>query len=60
MPKVKIIENYSRWELEKEINEFIQDKKIINIAYSTYKCGYTIYREACITYEDGSNINIIE
>lgn len=59
MPKVKIFENDSRWDLEKDINEFIQNKQIINISYSAYKLGYSIYREAIVTYEDGPCYPII-
>lgn len=59
MPKVKIFENNSRWNLEKDINEFIQDKQIINISYSTYKVGYSTYREAIVAYEDAPCYPII-
>lgn len=59
MPKVKIFENNSRWNLEKDINEFIQDKQIINISYSTYKVGYSTYREAIVAYEDATCYPII-
>lgn len=52
MPKVKIFENDSSYYLEKEINDFIKDKKVLNISYNVHMYGYSSYREACILYED--------
>ena len=53
MPKVNIIGgDMSRYKLEKEINEFIKNKNVINISYAVHMCGYSTYREACILYED--------
>lgn len=52
MPKIKIFEDNSSYHLEKEINNFIQDKKVLNISYNVLMCGYSPYREACILYED--------
>ena len=55
MPKVEIIGgNMSRYNIEEEINNFIKDKNVINISYTTYMCGYHTYREACILYENTS------
>lgn len=55
MPKVKIFDSNNSYFLEKDINEFIKDKIVINVSYSAYMCGYSTYREACILYEDGGN-----
>ena len=53
MPKIKIIQTCSNDSLlEKQINDFIKDKQVINISYAVYMCGYSTYREACILYED--------
>ena len=53
MPKVKIFDSNNSYFLEKDINEFIKDKVVINVSYSVYMCGYSTYREACVLYEDG-------
>lgn len=52
MPKVKIFEDNNSYYLEKEINEFIQDKKVLNISHNIYVCGYSTYYSTCILYED--------
>ena len=52
MPKVKIFEDSNSYYLEKDINTFIQDKKVLDISYSTHMCGYSTYRSACVLYED--------
>ena len=52
MSKVKIFEDNSSYRLEKEINNFIQDKKVLDISYNAHMCGYSIYRSACVLYED--------
>lgn len=52
MPKVKIFEDNSSYYLEKEINNFIQDKKVLDISYNVHMCGYSAYRSACVLYED--------
>ena len=55
MPKVELIGgNKTLYALEKEINEFIKDKNVINISYTAYMCKYYTYREACILYENTS------
>ena len=57
MPKVEIIGgDMSRYELQVEVNNFIKDKKVINISYTVHICGYSTYREACILYEDYGRI----
>lgn len=52
MPKVKIFEDHNSFYLEKDINNFIQDKKVLNISYNVYMCGYSTYYSACVLYED--------
>lgn len=60
MPKVKIIGGEMlKCRLEDKINEFIENKNIISISYTAYMCGYSTYREAIITYEDGPSYPII-
>ena len=52
MFKVKILESNNSYFLEKDINEFIKDKIVINVSYSAYMCGYSTYREACVLYKE--------
>ena len=59
MPKIKIIEDNTTYFLEKEVNNFIKDKKVINISYAVHMCGCFTYREACILYEDAPCYPII-
>lgn len=51
MLKVKIIADDSKYGLEEKINEFIKDKKVINISYTIAGCGYGYTHECCILYE---------
>lgn len=51
MFKVKTISGDSMYGLEKDVNEFIKDKKVINISYTMSGCGYGYIRECCILYE---------
>ena len=53
MTKVEILGgDVSAGLLERQINSFIRDKKVINISYAAYMCGYSSFREACVIYED--------
>lgn len=52
MAKVKIFEDSNSYYLEKDINNFIQDKKVLDISYNTHMCGYSTYHSACVLYED--------
>ena len=57
MTKVEIVGgNMSRYGLQVEVNNFIKDKKVINISYAVHMCGCSTYREACILYEDCERI----
>lgn len=65
--KVKVIEDYLISEanydnvLDEKINDFIKDKKVVDIKYQTFvfKSGYTgyplIHQSALIMYEEGSD-----
>lgn len=48
MLKVEIIEDASKFVLERKVNEFIKNKIVISISYAIAPCGY---RECCILYE---------
>ena len=53
MKKVKIIGNDIEEHLEKEINDFIKDKNVIDIKYTQAYIGYeNSYMSALIIYEE--------
>ena len=51
MSRVQMFENKLQYALEQKINEFIKDKKVISISYSTSLVGYYVYHYACVVYE---------
>lgn len=52
MIKVKFFGKNTQFDLEIEVNEFIKNKKIINISYSIAECGYGYIHGCCILYEN--------
>lgn len=50
--KVKLMREHDEWRLQEAINDFIRDKKIINISYSIAPCGYGYTYACCIFYHD--------
>ena len=50
MTKVKFFREEYQQDLAKEINDFIRNKKIINISYSTNTVGYSVYHYCCVLY----------
>lgn len=50
MTKVKFFREECQDELEREVNNFIRNKRVINISYSTNSVGYSIYHYCCVTY----------
>jgi hypothetical protein len=51
MVKVKIIDDEYIYDLEKKVNEFIKDKRVISISYAIAPRAYGYTRECCILYE---------
>ena len=51
MLKVKMINDESILGLERSVNDFIKDKRVISISYTMASCGYIYTRECCILYE---------
>lgn len=51
MCRVEMFYNSSQYELEKAINYFIEDKKVISVSYSTTNVGYDVHHYACVCYE---------
>ena len=37
-------------DLEEEVNQFIQDKNVINISYTIANCGYGYIYSCCVLY----------
>ena len=51
MLNVKILDDEYMHTLERKVNEFIKDKRVISISYAIAPCGYGHIRECCILYE---------
>ena len=51
MNRVEMFHHSSQYELEKLINDFIENKKVISVSYSTTMVGYYVNHYACVTYE---------
>ena len=51
MSRVEMFNSDSQYELEKKINAYIKDKKVISVSYSTTLVGYSVNHYACICYE---------
>lgn len=49
--KVEIMRSDNRFDLEKEINRFIEGKKVINVSLAIGKVGYDHFYVATILYE---------
>ena len=53
MNKVKIFSHYEHvYELEKDINSFASQYKIVNVSLTCEKAGYTFYYFAVVLYEE--------
>lgn len=50
MAKVRFFRNESQYDLEKAVNDFIRDKNVVNVSYSTNTVGYSIYHYCCVLY----------
>ena len=52
MTKAKFFRADSERELEKNINQFIQNKDIINVSYTAAECGYGYIHFCCVLYRE--------
>ena len=52
MTKVKFFKTKDMWELEDEVNMFIQNKDVINISYTVAECGYGYIYCCCVLYKE--------
>ena len=50
MTKTKFFKTEHIWELEGEVNKFIQNKDIINISYTIADRGYGYIHCCCVLY----------
>lgn len=50
MKQVKFFWKEHQHELEKAVNEFIKNKNVISVSYSTNTRGYSVYHNCCIVY----------
>lgn len=52
MTKVRFFSNEHRYELEHAVNDFIRNKNVVNVSYSTSQVGYSIYHYCCVLYSE--------
>jgi hypothetical protein len=52
MTKVKFFRAEGQYDLTTEVNNFICNKNVINISYSTNTVGYSIYHYCCVLYNE--------
>ena len=52
MAKVKFFKTDNAMELENRVNEFIQNKDVINISYTVAECGYGYILCCCVLYRE--------
>ncbi|HFC9345252.1 TPA: hypothetical protein QFG24_000409 [Enterococcus faecium] len=48
--KFKIFEEDTRYELEKELNDFAKNNEIKHISLTAYMAGYSTYYAAVVSY----------
>ena len=51
MYKVESFYEAYRGDLVNKINEFIKNKKVVNVSYSTHTVGYSVHHYAMVCYE---------
>ena len=52
MTKVKFFREEGQYDLAREVNEFIRNKNVINISYTTNTVGYSVYHYCCVLYNE--------
>lgn len=50
MYKTQFFRSERQNDLQKQINDFIKNKHVINISYSTNSVGYTVHHYCCVLY----------
>ena len=51
MYRVETFYEEYRSDLERKINEFIKNKNVVNVSYSTQMVGYSVHHYALVCYE---------
>ena len=52
MTKVKFFREESQLELEREVNNFIRNKRVVNVSYSIAELGYGYIYGCCVLYNE--------
>ncbi len=52
MAKVKFFREDSQLKLEREVDNFIRNKRVINISYSIAELGYGYTHGCCVLYDE--------
>ena len=50
MKQVKFFRNEYQYQLESEVNDFIKNKNVISVSYSTNTVGYSVEHFCCVVY----------
>ena len=50
MKQVKFFSNRHQHALEKEITDFIKNKNVVSVSYSTSSGGCAVYHYCCVVY----------
>lgn len=50
MKQVKFFSNEYQYKLEREVNDFIKNKNVISVSYSTNTVGYSVEHFCCVVY----------
>lgn len=51
MSKVEFFRADGQLALEGKVNEFIKNKEVLSISYSTNSVGYSVYHYCCVLYK---------
>lgn len=52
MTRVKFFQEESQLELEREVNDFISNKRVVNVSYSIAELGYGYIHGCCVLYDE--------
>lgn len=50
MLKTKFFRENSSFDLEREVNNFINGRLVVNVSYSVAQCGYEYIHCCCVLY----------
>ncbi|MBP0958879.1 MAG: sporulation protein Cse60 [Oscillospiraceae bacterium] len=52
MIKIKLFDSEYQRSLEREVNEFCQNRDVISVSYSTQLVGYSVFHYCCVCYRE--------